>query len=513
MIRKLYTLLLIGLCLNLVACSDDNDDIDPNATAPVVKFPMEQLDIDLNLVDNLPVVAVIKSQAGLQQVNMKIQTTEGVVDYKTVTEFFNQNSYSLSEALEYNANYQSFIVEATDKLNHVTTATLPFAITDVMERPVITFDPEEIVYDEMADNPVIPRTTFNVVSEAGLKQVQMFLVTTEGQLNKGTATLNGDHDFEYDEMIDYDEYSKGFKVKAEDTYGNVTISTLPVTYKTVPGPVLTLNDQVIFAETGVKTAVSMHIESIKGLKEIVIYRIENGRDEVEASRKKMNGEHALDYKSEIDFTAATTHLKVVVSDGRENKVDTKTLKAYVDMEVATLNVGSHQLANSGHEKYPDAFGLVSLKDMKTYSVDYAISSAENAKNVDFKFYCFGGSAVPRLYSMDNTEKDGEFSGSKGNLKKLAAKNLTRFTLLNEFDYDNATSESISKISASLITISKLTPFKSDDIIAFKTGGSSTAGGGRIGIMKVLNITAPKELNPNIANACVMTVEIKFPKKK
>lgn len=28
MIRKLYTLLLIGLCLNLVACSDDNDNID-----------------------------------------------------------------------------------------------------------------------------------------------------------------------------------------------------------------------------------------------------------------------------------------------------------------------------------------------------------------------------------------------------------------------------------------------------------------------------------------------------
>lgn len=78
---------MIGLCLNLVACSDDNDNIDPNAAAPVVKFPMEQLDIDLNLVDNLPVVAVIKSQAGLQQVDMKIQTAEGIIDYKTVTEF------------------------------------------------------------------------------------------------------------------------------------------------------------------------------------------------------------------------------------------------------------------------------------------------------------------------------------------------------------------------------------------------------------------------------------------
>ena len=146
MIRKLYTILLIGLCLNFVACGDDNENIDPNAAAPVIKFPMEQLAVDLNKVDNLPVVAVIKSQAGLQSVTMKIQTVEGTVDYKTVTDFFNPNSYSLSENLEYDANYQAFIVEATDKLNHVITSTLPISVTDVVERPIITFDPEEIIY-------------------------------------------------------------------------------------------------------------------------------------------------------------------------------------------------------------------------------------------------------------------------------------------------------------------------------------------------------------------------------
>ena len=76
MIRKIYTLLILGLCLGFAACSDDNDGLDPNAAAPVIKFPMEQLDVDLNKVDNLPVVAVIKSQAGLQSVTMKLQTRE-----------------------------------------------------------------------------------------------------------------------------------------------------------------------------------------------------------------------------------------------------------------------------------------------------------------------------------------------------------------------------------------------------------------------------------------------------
>ena len=512
MIRKLYTLLLMGLCLNLAACSDENENIDPNATAPIIKFPMEQLDVDLNKVDNLPVVAVIKSQAGLQSVAMKIQTAEGTVDYKTVTDFFNPNSYSLSENLEYNANYQSFIIEATDKLNHVVVGTLPISITDVMERPVITFEPEEIIYDEMDENPTIPRTTFKVVSEAGLKKVELYLVSASGQVSKGTAELNGDTEYSFDEMIDYKEGDKGFKVKAEDTYGNLTIETLPVTYKTIPGPVLTLTDQIIFADTDVKTEVSMQIESVRGVHEVVIYRIENGQ-EVEALREQKSGEHSLSYAPKIDCTEATSQLKVVVSDGRSSKEAVGYVKAYVNMEVATINVGSQQLANNAHEKYPDAFGMVSLNDLKTYTVDYAIASEANAKNIDFKFYCFGGSAVPRLYSMDNTEKDSEFAGATGKLSAIKVKNLTRFAILNNFDFENATVSSISEILSSSISVSKLTPFAAGNIIAFRTGGSSAAGGGRIGVMKVINITAAKELNPSVANACVLTLEIKFPKKK
>ena len=47
----------------------------------------------------------------------------------------------------------------------------------------------------------------------------------------------------------------------------------------------------------------MHVESVKGLQEIVIYRIENGK-EVEAYREKMHGEKILDYPPKFDFTAA-----------------------------------------------------------------------------------------------------------------------------------------------------------------------------------------------------------------
>ena len=36
MIRKIYTLLILGLCLGFAACGDDNDGLDPNAAAPVI---------------------------------------------------------------------------------------------------------------------------------------------------------------------------------------------------------------------------------------------------------------------------------------------------------------------------------------------------------------------------------------------------------------------------------------------------------------------------------------------
>lgn len=513
MIRKPHTILLIGLCLNLVGCSDDNEGIDPNASAPVIKFQMEQLDVDLNKVDNLPVVAVIKSQAGLQSVTMKIQTVEGTIEYKTVTDFFNPNSYSLSENLEYNANYQAFIIEATDKLNHAITGTLPISVTDVVERPVITFDPEEIIYDEMDENPTIPRTTFKIISEAGLKTVEMYLVSDSGQETQGTINLSGEKEYVFDEMISYKEGDKGFKVKAEDTYGYITISTLSVTYKAIPGPSLTLTESSIFASTDAKKGVSMQIESVRGVHEVVIYRIENG-EEVEALREDRKGEHVLNYAPEISFTEATSKLKVVVSDGREGKEATGYVKAYVNMDVATLNVGSHPLANSAHEKYPDAFGMVSLNDLKTYSVDYAIANEANAKNIDFKFYCFGSTGNPRLYSMDNGEKDSEFSGSTGKLSTIKVKNQTRFAILSNFDYENATVTSISsEIRSSGITQNKLDSIAVGNIIAFRTGNSSTAGGGRIGVMKVLNITEPKDLVSNNPTARVMTVEIKFPQKE
>ena len=66
---------LLG-AVSLAACSED-DGLDPSSSEPVVAYPYDTLVADLNMVDNLPVVAVVKSEAGLRSVALTILTSEG----------------------------------------------------------------------------------------------------------------------------------------------------------------------------------------------------------------------------------------------------------------------------------------------------------------------------------------------------------------------------------------------------------------------------------------------------
>ncbi|NAA11045.1 hypothetical protein GUI34_31510, partial [Escherichia coli] len=96
-------------------------------------------------------------------------------------------------------------------------------------------------------------------------------------------------------------------------------------------------------------------------------------------------------------------------------------------------------------------------------------------------------------------------------------NRTTLAKLSDFDYDNATVTSIaSEISASLIVKEDLIPIAEGDIIAFKTASTSAAGGNRIGVMRIISMTPSTGegvLKPGDTTARVLTVEIKFPKKK
>lgn len=136
-----HSILYMMAFLLMAVCSCSSDDA-VDAEAPSVQFPLEQLNVDLNTVDNLPIIAVIQSKAGLAQVNIDINTAEdGVIRYKSITEFYNVHNYSLAESPEYKVGYTSVTVEAIDRQGQKVTAEMPITVKGIMARPVITFNP------------------------------------------------------------------------------------------------------------------------------------------------------------------------------------------------------------------------------------------------------------------------------------------------------------------------------------------------------------------------------------
>ena len=120
--KRLFTILAgIFAVLSFAACNDD-DGIDPSSAEPTITYAYDALEADLNKVDNLPVVAVVKSEAGLQSVTLDILTADNErVPVKTVTEFFNRKSYSLSEKVNWEADYSEAVITAVDLLGRTVT--------------------------------------------------------------------------------------------------------------------------------------------------------------------------------------------------------------------------------------------------------------------------------------------------------------------------------------------------------------------------------------------------------
>lgn len=113
--KRLFILLAgIFAVMSFAACNDD-EGIDPSTAEPTITYAYDTLEADLNMVDNLPVVAIVKSEAGLKSVSLSINTSDGeTVPVTTVTEFFNAKSYSLAEDINYEPNYTEAVIEAVD---------------------------------------------------------------------------------------------------------------------------------------------------------------------------------------------------------------------------------------------------------------------------------------------------------------------------------------------------------------------------------------------------------------
>ena len=312
-------------------------------------------------------------------------------------------------------------------------------------------------------------------------------------------------------MIEFDEFDKGFKVKAVDNYGQVRIETMQVQYKTVPPPTVTFADGTIFADKDEEKAVNISIESQAGVVKVELFRME-GKTETSVKTTTYEKLNELNYAEKMIFTNSTSGVKVIVTDN-VGRTTTASTKACVNMYYVEEIPVTTAPAGDGASDAGGAKRLLSLGDQKTYSVQECLENADLQSHADVKVYYMNGNAQSvRIYSMENADsKNGEYSYSGQNINNFGVINATRFKLLTGVDFENATAADIAAIDAGTIQSANI---KGKDeligaVIAFKTGSKSSAGSGKVGLMKLVSIG--EKIGTN-ANARVFTFAVTLPKE-
>lgn len=505
---------LLAWCLaavSLAACSDDSG-LDPSSAEPVVAYPYDTLVADLNMVDNLPVIAIVKSETGLRSVSLSILTSAGdKVPVTTVTEFFDRNSYSLSESVSYKADYISAVVSAVDLLGRSAEAALPIEIIGIVEPPQILFTPDSWTYDETVGGD-IPRTHIEVASSAMLRSVEITRVKSSGQTLFTSVDFSSEDpqsEWTFDELIRYDEFDRGMKVKVTDSYGQVRIATMSVVYKTVPPPSVEFAAATIIADRNEEKGVQVAIASQAGVAKVELFRVE-GKVETLVSETAYSGEKTLDYVGTMTFTDATSGVKVVVTD-RVGRSSTASAGALVNLIFAeSIPVGSGVLADGAE----GVCRLLSLGDQRTYSVQECFDDPSLQAHADVKVYYMNGNAQSvRIYSMKEADnKNGEYAAGGKNINAFSPLNATCFKLVTNLSFDTATAADIAAIDAASIQSTNIKG-KEELIgatIVFKTAAGSSAGASRVGLLKLVSISEKVGAN---ANARIFTFAVKLPKEQ
>ena len=156
------------------------------------------------MVDNLPVVAIVKSEAGLKKRLAQHQHLgRGDGSVTTVTEFFNARSYSLAEEINYESNYTEAVIEAVDLLGRKAEAKMPISIIDIVEAPRSSSRPQN-GRDDRTVGGEKPRTHIEVNTSALLQSIEITRVKTSGQEPYTSLTFTDEDQqksWTFDEMI------------------------------------------------------------------------------------------------------------------------------------------------------------------------------------------------------------------------------------------------------------------------------------------------------------------------
>ncbi len=511
--------------MTLASCKDNGPDYSQMAE-PEFSLILDQLTPDMNTVDNIPVVCVIHSEAGLQRVNMFLgklkedaapleleesQTEERDLDetlYTSVTTFHDPHQFSLKESPKWTKDIIDIRIEAIDNGGRSKSVILPVAITPYKNPPTVEFELKEIVIDETKGSSESPMTRFTVTSPTKITAIEVNLFQREGIKKIGlTPAFSPRQEYNFEQQIDYIDGDTALQVAATDEYGKVKIETLPISYIAVPSPVLTPSGETttdpIVAHSGDSRSLSFSFVSEGGAVAAKTLKFVKGnwveiQDLYRDLGNAAQGEYSVTLPTfESDWTA----VKFQIID-RLGRIGEQEVKTIIDMRaVFEQRVGAQAWAKAGSEEYPDAYPFYSIRDLKSINLYQAW---EESRNVDFVFYYFNNGnpgGTVRFYDAQANRATSEWPEQMdaaagipafGTWSGEHAKNSTTRRKFDpsrfSFNFDTVTADDLlGSAVQNRLNEGQVNPdfcdFVNGDVVLFKTGPASTSPN-TVGIIRI-----------------------------
>ncbi|MFA6572313.1 MAG: hypothetical protein WCT77_13885 [Bacteroidota bacterium] len=524
-------ILSLFLSIFFLSCTDDTID-SSNTKAPEIEYILDSMTVDLNQAKNLPVMAVVYAEAGIESVNMFIIRNGSEELYSKRTTFLNKNKYSVKESIPYDETITGFKIVAEDKTLRTTTKSLDISIISYQFPPIIIFDPNIINIDEN-NNDTIPITKFSVKSSSStyLDKVDVYLYTESGQSLILSENFEGRNDtvFEYENLLPYKQGDRSLQVIATDRYNKKTIGSLAVTYKALPPPLIyDISDTLIVADVNATKNISFKVSSKLGIRSITVSK-SNSKGETIINNFDYNGEKNLSFNTNVTFDNNISGVKFTVVDTKGRQF-IKSIPAIVGLNYNYNYTIGGQYYIRGFAEEPETRNIFSMSKMHSITLNEAYN---NIPDADFHIYMYYGAAGSdngiRLNSWGQASSPSqlgevEFADLLNNIPFVNTwpnRNKTLFLALDPvnhgFTFENATlNDLVSFVPA--INKDRITSAPLGTTYLIKTASTSTAGS-KIGMIKfesmVIPTTVPYEhsygTNYSVKKAARIKISIKFPK--
>ena len=511
--KKTFEILFCS-CMILISflssCEINNPDYS-ETKAPEISLILDSISPDMNKTDNIPLLCVVFSEAGLNSVKMYIVKGNEETLYKEVNTFYDEKQYSLKEFPQWQEDITAFRIVATDKANRPAEAIIPVSVIKYKAAPVITFEKSEIVIDENEGSTQIPVTKFEVHAATVLSTIEITLFRRTGPVvveANPTFVAYSDSIYRFAQDIIYQDGDRSLQVKATDAYGKSKIETLPIKYIPVPYPemIVTGNTTLdpIIANSGTGKTLTFKATSVIGIMSVKVFKVEKG---IETELTNMS--QYYNSETEVNFTATLNNIqaswnaiKIVAYDqmGRSVSLQISTI---IDLNYkANLRIGSQYYSKTADSNYPDTYCFFSVKDLQTYNLQYFFN---NKSNIDLTFYIFLGAPDIRIYSPLVNRNDAYCAGWSTDgangipamVDGESAWNGKNNTLTKQyaagvwpFNFENVTADDLMAVRDGSFFNSgagTIPGLKVGDVVFFKTATTSAAPS-KVGMMRIESFT-------------------------